>query len=142
MIEERLSCYFSGLIDMSCSCSQEIRPSHIKVNVFKIKDYKEKFSKYYEVPIESIKLTKINITINELFKNLLGKNNNLISSLLYYIEHDIGLPKEIYKVKDSSNLIDILSGYNNGVSGFYFVEDIYFIEYDKYIVSYIIGNNE
>ena len=142
MIEERLNCYISGLFDMACSWSKEIRPSHINTFVSKVKNYKEKFSKYYEVPIDSINLTRINITIKDLLESLLGKESNLIDSITYYIEHDLGKPKTLYKVKENSNLIDLLSGYDNGLSGFYIVEDIYFIEYKDYILCLIIGNNE
>ena len=142
MIEKRLSCYFSGLTNMASSCSKKIGLSYINTTVFKLNNYKESFSKHYKIPITSINLIKSKLTINKLFENLLGKDKNIIESLIYYIECDIGKPKAIYEVKEDSNLIDLLSGYNNGISGFYIVEDIYFVEYEKVIVCFILGNNE
>ena len=142
MIEKRLSCYFSGLTNMASSCSKEIGLSYINTTVFKLNNYKESFSKHYKIPITNINLIKSKLTINKLFENLLGKDKNIIESLIYYIECDIGKPKAIYEVKEDSNLIDLLSGYNNGISGFYIVEDIYFVEYEKVIVCFILGNNE
>ena len=142
LIDKNLSGYFSGLTDMASSCSKEIGLSYINTIVFKLNNYKESFSKYYKVPITSIDLIKSDITLNKLFEIWLGKDKNLIESLIYYIEHDVGTPKAIYKVKEDNNLIELLSGYNNGISGFYIVEDIYFVEYEKVIVCFILGNNE
>ena len=55
---------------------------------------------------------------------------------------EVGDYKKVLTVSENSKVLDLLSGSDGGIGGFYIVEDVYFIEFDKMIVCFIIGNDE
>ena len=141
MIETGTTCYLSGLIDLTTSLSKKINPSFINVTCFKKNKFKENFSKYYKIPINKIKLNKSNKNIDKLLKSWLG-NNKVVTNLIDIINKELDIPINTYIPTKDSKLDSLLSGYNRGLSGMYFVEEIYFIEYNNYMICYILGNNE
>lgn len=49
-----------------------------------------------------------------------------------------GEPRRIFSV-DNRKLLDVLS---EGYGPFYYVEDIYFIEFEKMVICFMVGNDE
>ena len=116
-------------------------PSYIKGICFKTQKFKEELSKFYKIPLEKIKLRKINKSIDKIFYSWLGKNNNtdLIINKIY---NKIGKDIKVYIPTKDSDLEYLLSGESNGLSGMFFVEETYFIECSNYIICLLLGNNE
>ena len=138
-----ISSYISGLTNMASSCSNEIGPSYISADCFNKKNFKKEFSKYYKIPIECIKIEESKKTLEQVFSEWLGKKgDDIIENLLYWIKLCVGEPIKTFDLSEDSNLINILSRCDNGISEFYFVEDVFFVEYKEYMVCFIIGNNE
>ncbi len=135
-----LSCYLDGLISLSYKLSSNLGLSDIRVTCFNTKDFKKNFQKYFEIK-EDIVFDKISITLKELFF-IFFRDELIIDRLIDLFVREVGDIKCIYEAKNNSSFIDKLSGASNGVSGFYFVEDVFFVETKKYMVCFIIGNNE
>ncbi len=88
-----------------------------------------------------MKLRESKYTMKDILLSWFGKDEtNIKDSLLYWIEFDSGKAIKVYEY--TNNLDELLSRSEGGVSNFYFVEDIYFIEFDNVIMSFILGNNE
>ena len=136
MIKE-LSCYIDGLVTMATSLSKKISHSGIDTTCFKSKNFKEEFSKYYKVSLNKV------IDENKSLKEILSLylEENLVNNLTYLIQNDLGKEISIYTVEDINSL-EKLSCFNGGKVPFYFIEDIYIVEYKKYFVCFIMGNNE
>ena len=140
-MHQSLSSYFSGLANMASSVSKEIGPSFIEVDCMYKNGYKKAFAKQYRISEDLIELTKEDITLEQLLSEWLGKSNKLlIESLLYWIEFQIGKPISVYGT--SNELMDSLSRSEGGISMFYITDGIYFVEFDKYMVCFSMGNNE
>ena len=140
MIESGYTSYITGLTHMAGVMSNNLSYSYIEATVFKLKDYKKNFSKFYEVDEDKIKLEKIERSSRDVFYDWF-KNSEIVNNLAYLVERSLGKEKNVYMVCDNS-LIDMLSGYDNGLSGFYILEEMIFVEYEKGMVCYMIGNNE
>ena len=137
MIEKKISAYLTGITHMASAVNGS--PSFIEANCYKLKNFTEEFSKDYKIPKNKIKLTISNKNINDIFKNWLNNNEKLINSMLHLIKCEIGNPVKIY---EANKITDFLSRCEGGISSFYFAEEVYFIEYEKYMVCFMIGNNE
>ena len=96
---------------------------------------------YKEMNEKDVKLKESKYTMKDILLSWFGKDEtNITDSLLYWIEFDSGKAIKVYEY--TNNLDELLSRSEGGVSNFYFVEDIYFIEFDTVIMSFILGNNE
>ena len=138
MKREEKEYYLKGLMNISSSISKNIGLSYIDVEVYNKKNFNEEFCKYHK--INELKLKKLNILLPEALKEWFFEEDKLIESILYWINYNIGKAKEIYNTENKT--IEKLCTSNKGISKFYTVEDIYFIEYDKEIIVFILGNNE
>lgn len=138
MYQSEITNYLSGVMDMACSISRRISFSSIRVTCFKKKGFRKEFSRLYDINDE-LELKEIK---GDLFYKLFGwlGREKIVIRLVELIKHEVGDVLHIYKSNDL--VINMLSGCENGVSGFYFVEDLFFIETDKYMVCFILGNNE
>lgn len=126
---------------MASSISKNIGPSYVVVDCFDKDNYKKEFSKYYEIEEDDIKLVESNLTMKDILFAWFGKEEiNITDSLLYWVERNSGKSIKVYEC--SNKLHKLLSRSDGGVSEFYFVEDIYFIEFDEVIMCFMLGNNE
>ena len=132
------SLYVSGLVNMA---SFNIGCSYMKADCYELNDYIDSFSKDYKVSKTIIKLKEENINIDNFFKEVLNLDKKQTETLTYWLQNKTGKCNKIYTT-ENNKLHDKLSGYSKGISGFYFVEDVYFIEFEKMAVVFIIGNNE
>ena len=132
------SLYVSGLVNMA---SFNIGASYMQADCFKLNNYLDAFSKKYKISKDIINLKEEKISIEELFKEILNLDKNQTNNFIYWLETETGKCNKIYTI-ENSEFYDKLSGEYNGISGFYFVEEAYFIEFDKMFICFMIGNNE
>lgn len=141
MLNTNKSLYITGLTNMASSLSKNIGPSFVEVDCFDKDNYKKEFAKYYEIKEGDIKLVESNLTMREILLEWFGEEeSNITDSLLYWIKRDSGKSLKVYEY--TNNLDELLSRSDGGLSQFYIVEDIYFIEFDEVVMCFILGNNE
>lgn len=139
MFQLALTNYLSGVMDLACAISRKISLSSIRVTCFKKKGFKNNFSQFYKINPNKIKLKEVKKDLFYKLVSWLGREK-IVLCLVEIVQHEVG---EIVKVYDSNDeLCEVLSGYEGGLSGFYFVEDVFFVETEQYMVCFIIGNNE
>ena len=141
MVQLGLGSYVSGLTNMASSMSLDIGPSFVEADCFDLDNYLEDFLKYYEIKDNNIKLVESNSSLKDIFYEFFGENKKIISSLTYWIELHFGKYEHIYTVEEAK-LYEYLSRSDGGVSSFYIVEDLYFVEFSDKVLCFMIGNNE
>ncbi len=141
MEEYEIDAYLKGLIDIVQFQSKKLSYSYIKPLCFKKNSFEKEFSKLYKIPKDKIKLKQRKTSLNRILNNWLGKNKNT-NTLVKIIKKKLGDEINIYIPIKESNLGYLLAGEGKGYSGMFFIEDLYFIEYNKYIICLLLGNNE
>ncbi len=143
MIQNGIGSYLSGVTNMASECSTEIGPSFIEAISFELKDYKEEFAKFYKIPESEMNLIPIKEDLKEVLTAWIGKNNEkIVDNVLYLTRRIVGEPNKIYTIDENRKMLEYIGREGGGISEFYFVEDIIFVEFDESMVSFIIGNNE
>ena len=130
---KNLNIYLSGVINMA---SYNLNPSYMDVNCIKTI---EEFSKLYDIPEEKIILKKIDTSLKELFKRVLKIEDKAIDNLLYLIEKEVGIVKNKYVL--SNETFELISS-DNSKYPFFFLEDMYVIEFENMSLVFMIGNDE
>ena len=83
-----------------------------------------------------------NETPADIFIEWLGADDKkLVSDLEYLIEKEVGKSLNVWRCDDGSYILKKLDG-PRGLAPFFFVEDVFFAEYEKASFCYIMGNNE
>lgn len=113
--------YLKGLIHISSSISEYIGPSYIEVYCY---DKKELLKKYNIFPT--------NQSLNNKLNEWLG-DKKLVENLLYWINREIKEPYKIYELTDEINM---------KYTPFTFIEDSFVLETNKYMILFVLGNNE
>ncbi len=138
-----LSSYIAGLTHMASSCSKTIGPSYVDADCFSVGNYKEEFAKAYNISISEIKLVELKESFREVLIELFGNDTyRLIDGLEHWIHMKAGEPVKLYRIDNECKLPELLSGYNGGNGAFFFMEDIYFFEFEKMTICFMIGNDE
>jgi len=127
MNSEYLGSYLNGLMNMASSNSKYIGPSFVEVDCFT----KEEFKKYYKIEISPTTLNFEDM-INEWFCD----DKNVIESIIYWTNNKIKDIKKVYIVDDKD--YELFRKYNP----FYSIDDIFILETKKYLITYVLGNNE
>ena len=133
--------YLSGVVETASSYSKYMGPSYMTALCFDLKSPLEDFKRFYNIK-EDIKVNKVETSYHDLLITLLGNDKDLIDTVEHWTRVRIGEVEEIYTVEENSNLLNLLSGSDGGLSPFYMLEDIYFIKFNKMFVIYMIGNDE
>lgn len=141
MNELYISSYLSGVMNLASSMSTWIGPSYIEVECYEKENALSNLVKDYHLPKEEYKMEEINENLKDLLKDLLGDNPKLLESVYYWITLHIGEAVKI-KTPKERKIIDKLGNSEGGNSPFYIVDDLYLIEFQEYVVFFIIGNNE
>ena len=141
IIQIGLSSYFTGLTNLASTVAKGKTPSYIEVDCFDKNNFNEEFAKCYKIDKDKIVLEEENTTINDILSGWLN-DKEVVDSLQYWIGLKIGKPLKVYKNKEENNLEELISGYSNSMSPFYITEEVYFVEYNDYILCLMIGNNE
>ena len=134
MTKQELEYYINGLTHMISTT-----PSYINAYCLDKQKYKTEFSKKLEVPIENIKLKESKNSLKEIVTT--WENPKTADTFCYWLGQKVGEIKQILQPQDNS-LEEKLSGMNGGVSGFYIVEEVYFVECSNYVICICMGNNE
>ena len=144
MVLEKDSCYISGLTHMASSCSHGIGPSYVDATCFKRKGYLSSFADYYHVSIQENDLEEVSYSFEEFLKALFADDDrHLIDGLSHWIGMEVGQLKKVFTIKEeSSSLLTSLGGEEKGYAPFYFVEDLFFVEFEKMVICFLIGNDE
>ena len=132
--------YLSGLMNIASSLSEYIGLSYIRVDCYDKETFEEEFLKNYKVKINLNNLEKSSKSLEKELEEWFGTDKKIIESLIYWIDQEIKGEKIIYY--SNKDIIEKLSGYNRGLSGLYIVEDVLFIECNKKILIFMLGNNE
>ena len=123
--------YIIGLFDM---ISYNLQTSYIDINFIKKYDdiYKE-----YNISKDKQFIKRDNN--KDFFKNLFCVNDKELDHFKYLITKELGEVKNIYE--PSNEILDFLSN-DNSKYKFFFLEDMYVIEFEKIFVCLLIGNDE
>ena len=121
---------------MASSISKNIGPSLVDSVCFDKKDFENEFKKFYELK-SNIKLKLEKENYEEKLMSWFD-DKKIVESIIYLTK--INSNEKVYIA--NKEIIEELSGYSRGVSGFYTVEDIFFIEEKDEIIVFILGNNE
>lgn len=120
--ESSLSNYFTGMSLMASSMIKS--PSYVTIDVYK-KDVRQ-------IPT----FIKSQYTFDEVLNAFFYKRKDIVETVSFMMEHKLGEPISVYELNEKDlNKIEEESVY-------YILEDAYVIEYKKYIVYLMIGNNE
>ena len=133
--------YLSGVVETASSYSKYMGPSYMTALCFDLKSPIEDFKKFYKIK-EDINIKIIKNTYHDLLITLLGNDKDLIDTVEHWTRIRIGEVQEIYTIEDDSNLLNILSGSDGGLSPCYMLEDICFIKLNKMFLILMIGNAE
>lgn len=128
------SLYISGLVNMA---SFNMGPSYVDSACMDLDDYVASFSNEYNINSKLIELEEVNITLDKLIKDIMFLDRKAVDTLVHWLSMLCGKCTKIYTA-NNSELFDKLS--KNGP--FFFLEDLYFIEFEKMAVCFLIGNDE
>ena len=134
----RIEYYLTGITNLASSLSKKIGRSYINVNCYEKDKFLDEFSKRYRLKKERIVLEESNDSLNDFLKSCF--EDWMLESLNYYFNKDLG--NEVKTYYGSKDLISLMEGCNRGLCGFYFLDDLFFVEYDKYMICLLLGNNE
>ena len=132
--------YLKGIMNIASSISKNIGLSYIDVEVYNKERFKEEFCEYHRINIKELELNQRQNELKEALKEWFLDDKKIIESIIYWINNKLGKEKQIYKT--TNKIIDLLCSNNKGNTIFYTVEDVMFIEYEKEIIVFILGNNE
>ena len=135
------SSYITGLTHMASYCSKQIGPSFVIADCFEKSNYIKEFSNVYDISEESIEFANSKFTLEELLKTWFG-DDEIVQGLIYWIKFKAGNPKKVLEISENCNICDILSSSSGGNTPFYTLENIYFVEFEKMVICFMIGDNE
>ena len=135
--------YVAGLTRMASSCSRIMGPSYVDAGCYELGDYKKEFANSYKIKEEDINLIEVNKSFRQFLEDIFGNDvPGLVDGLEHWIHMEAGDSVKIWNTADDSELEEKLGGESGGRSSFYFVEDIFFIEFEKMVICFMIGNDE
>ena len=138
-----LSNYVAGLVNMASSCSKTMGPSYVDADCFSRENFEDEFANLYNVNKDEIKLTEINKSFRDVLSDLFGTDTyGLIDGLEHWIHMKAGDSIKLYRISEDCRLSELLSGDNGGCGAFFFMEDIFFFEFEKMVICFMIGNDE
>ncbi len=141
-MDNKISCYLTGLAHMASSLSKSIGPSFFEIDCYHLKDFPNQFLSFYNISDLSLELETTSYSFSDVCQFVLGDEKELLDSFQYWIHNELGDAEVVYQAKNHTILKDRLSRGSGGCSSFYFVEDVFFIKYKKYMLCLLVGNNE
>ena len=122
--------YISGIVSMA---SFNMGPSYMMVDCYHdvdslLKDYKIN---------DNVVFDDVCIPFKELMHNLLRLDDKALDTFLFLISMKAGSVKNIRTICDSK-VLDLIEKYTT----FYILEEVYFVEFEKMNICFLIGNNE
>ncbi len=132
------SLYVSGLINMA---GFNILPSFADAFCVSRDNFVESCTSVYGFSAQNVELVDVNVQLEELFREIFNLDKKASETLVYWMTKTTGKHIKTY-TSESESLYNGLSGDAGGCSGFFFLENIYFIEFEKMVACVMIGNNE
>ena len=128
------SLYLNGIFDM---VSHNMSVSYTDILCLSKDNFLNTFLDLYKIKDKKIELVEENNNLKELLTSLFEIKDKELNRILYLLEKECGKYNKTYSFKENK-IYDYLSR----KTMFYFLEDIYFIEFDKKVICLMIGNNE
>ena len=110
----------------------------VSVIPFFEQDYLKEFCDFYRIRNRDLRLIPSDDGFDEALKNLSGEYR--WESIAEKAKELFGPPVKITVFEDSKDLVEELGG-PKGLSGFFFVFDLMFCEYEDYTLCFICGSN-
>ena len=126
--------YISGIIALAKEESENLKRSDITTELYFKEEYKEGLLKTHK--IENIQNREINQSLEETLKDWF-EDGKAVECAIKLFEIELGKTKSISTL--SNKELDNIFKKNKP---FYNIEDVLIIEFDKYILWMILGNNE
>ena len=126
--------YISGIIALAKEESENLKRSDITTELYYKEEYKEGLLKTHK--IENIQNREINQSLEETLKDWF-EDGKAVECAIKLFEIELGKTKSISTL--SNKELDNIFKKNKP---FYNIEDVLIIEFDKYILWMILGNNE
>ena len=123
MKSDYLNGYINGLANAAAVYSDRMRYSSFDIYCFDRDDFLNEYKELQRESIESLKDA--------------GEEYGGSEPQIPEIEQ-LG----VYLFKDEDNERENASGYNSGWGSFYFVEEMFFVKYERSTVLFMIGNDE
>lgn len=136
-MKDYLTSYLSGIMNMASSLSKSIGPSYAKVDCYDKKNFKKEFCNYYKIKEEDLNLID---TPNSLETTLLDwfiDEKEIVESITYWFNLKDRGEKKVYL--SDEKLVNLLCDKRKD---FYFLDDLFFVECNKKIYVFLLGNNE
>ncbi len=128
--------YISGVINMA---SYNMGPSDMKAACYNKENYLEEFSKDYKLSKNKIALKEVKQDYKKRLQEALNINDEAIKKLDYLITKEAGSCIKTFEVTaETFNYLDNPKNY----LPFFFLEDIFFIEFENMIICFMTGNFE
>lgn len=135
--------YLNGLLHMASCCSDWIGRSEITAECFSVDSFYSDFSSEYGINKDELNLIKEPITFRqELARWIGGKASELNDSVYWLFHHKLGDAFQVYRLKDEDDLISGFGWGEGGKGPYYFVEDLFFVQFKDVFVCLFLGNNE
>jgi len=131
MNENTIRSYLNGLMNMASSLSKSIGPSYIIVDCYK-KEELEQLKKDYHIK----KITPSTLSFKEKLGEWFLEEKITIESVLYWSKRKIKEERNIYDIEREN--FEKMEKY----TPFYIIDDAFILETEKYLILYILGNNE
>ncbi|MBR6407654.1 MAG: DUF4085 family protein [Clostridia bacterium] len=134
--------YVYDLIENACETCSHKSPSFAEAFCFATENLKGAFAGFFEISPELVSLEPTNETLEEIFSGWFWEPQpRTAKSLIASLESRLGKPLGIFRPTYEEKLRDALGG-SNGLSPFYFVEDIFFARYGEMTACFMMGNCE
>jgi len=143
---DRSEAYVNGLLDMASAVSKWIGRDSMRAYAFSTEKYLEEFVEFFRCRSLKLELDEISAPLGEVLADYFGREGDdakVVEALVWYLEHrrTLGTLRRITQFADGGKLMDRLSG-KNGWGPFFFITDIFFLEYESCTLCCLMGNNE
>ena len=132
---KELNNYLKDLLD---NVSYKTSPSYIQAVILDKDNYKEEFLSSIKISSKKVKIISTKDSLSDIFNNWLENDYSLTETVISSIINKLGEPIKIMSVDKKT--LDNLSCRKYGYC--YFYEDMYFVEFKKITICFILGNNE
>lgn len=128
--------YLSGVVNMA---SFNMEPSHMEVICTEKENMIEKLVRDYKVPRDKIELTEVELRFEEYMRELLRIDDKALREITYLITKTAGKPLRMYELTERSHTF--ITDHHT-LLPFFFVEYMFFVEFEKMMICFITGNFE
>jgi len=141
-----LNGYIQGLADAAAIASDNLTFSGINTFCFDKDSFTEDYARLRRecgAGDSNVELITGDLTPEQELSDLLDSEDRSFSSnIMWSLSRAAGRPERVLRFEDEPEEKEAASGYSYGWGGFYFVEDMFFIEFEEYVILFVVGNDE